>query len=311
VRCFLLGVSGAIVGFLLTVLVYAQYSDYRAAAQSYNWRIEAEPAQRQVEANAARIGTLSGAGVGVGKPRFSQPGPERFEVSTDGLILMHGGSAGQLVVLIPSLGASGVSWRCLGGSGEHVRRCTGDPEPASKIAVQETPVPAVARAEARQTGCLVTRTTVGPLRIGMSLDQARQAVPQLSPSRTSDGEGVALVDVALDGTSLAIAYAGEDDAEKPVDMARPLEHVETFNAACATAEGIHPGSTVEDAVAAYGPVRIIRRSEIESREYVEFERQPAGLQFRLDYAGDFAEGESETTRHAAGAKLLSIAVSRP
>lgn len=310
-KCFLFGVLGAILGFFLAVFVSAQYSDYRAAAQSYNWRVEVEPAQRQVEANAARIGGLSGAGVGVGKPRFSQPGPERFEVSTDGLILMQGGVAGQLVVLVPSLGPEGLSWRCLGGSAAHVRTCTGDPEPASADTAGATPVSATARAGAATPSCLVTASAIGPLRPGMSLDQVRQALPQAVLSRSSDGDGAALVEVVVDGKPLAIAYAGEDDAARPVDMARAIEYLETFDADCATAEGIHPGSTVEAAVAAYGPVRIIRRSEIESREAIEFARQPPALRFRLDYAGDFAEGESETTRYAPGAKLLSIAVSRP
>ena len=196
------------------------------------------------------------------------------------------------------------------------------PDPAPEVASPATtaaaaPAPGVRTAPGSDegamqpsgAGCRVTSGGIGPLRLGMTLQAAQHAMPQARLSRTSDGEGVALVNVALEGESLAVAYAGEDDAEKPLDMARPIEHLETFSAACASAEGIHPGSTVEEGEAAYGPLRIIRRSEIESREYVEFEHQPPGLQFRLDYSGDFAEGESETRRHAPGARILSIAVS--
>ena len=312
-KCLVLGVLGAIVGTLCSLVVYSQYSEYRAAAQSYNWLAEVEPAQRAVEANAVRFGATSGAGRGVAKPRFTGQGPEHFEVTADGMILMQGGISGQLIVLVPSLGPDGVQWRCLGGSKEHVLGCKRDglassTVPAAAAAAQPT---IRASTEAGGQSCTITEHAIGALRIGMTLAAAQQAMPRARFTRTSDGEGVALVDVALDGSSLAIAYAGEDDAEQPVDMARPIEQLESFNASCATAEGIHPGSTVEDAVNAYGPVRIIRRSEIESREYIEFERQPPGLLLRLDYAGHFAERESETTRHAPGAKLLSIAVSRP
>lgn len=312
-KCFLLGVLGAVIGLLGSFVVVSQYSDYRAAAQTSGWIIEAEPAQRAVEANARRSGALAGAGVGVARPRFTEEGPEHFEVSADGLILMQGGIAGQLVVLIPTLGPQGFQWRCVGGSRKDVLACKPGAlqAPPAAIAATDAPAgtPATGRASPAPPSCLVSAGAIGPLRLGASLDDARRAIPEATFSRSSDGEGVALVDVAVKGESLAVAYAGEEDPGQPVDMKRPIEHLETFHAACATAEGIHPGSTVRAAEAAYGPIRIIRRSEIESRETIEFERQPAGLQFRLDYSGDFAEGASETTRHAPNAKILSIAVS--
>lgn len=312
-KCFLLGVLGAILGFLGTVLVYSQYSDYRAAAQTSGWMADVEPAQRAVEANAVRLGALTGAGLGVAKPRFTWKGPEHFEVTRDGLILMQGGLSGQLIALVPSWGQGGVQWRCLGGSRRDVSGCKDEgvasPAPSAPAA------PAIAgiavSKDAGDAPCTVTAHAIGPLRLGMTLAAAQQAMPQARFNRTSDGEGVALVDVAMGGESLAVAYAGEEDAEKPLDTTRVLEHLETFSATCATPEGIRPGSTVEEAEAAYGPLLAIRRSEIESREYVEFTRQPPGLQFRLDYSGEFAEGRSESTRHAPGAKILSIAVSRP
>lgn len=194
-----------------------------------------------------------------------------------------------------------------------VAACSREPEspPAVTTAPAATSIPETVPVDSVEPACLVRTGAIGPLQVGMALDEARRAMRRATFTRTSDGDGVALVDVALDGTSLAIAYAGEEDAEKPVDMTRPIEQIETFAAACETTDGIHPGSTVEEAAAVYGPVRIIQRSEIESREYVEFERQPPGLQFRLDSAGEFADGASETTRHAPGAKLLSISVSPP
>lgn len=306
---FLLGIFGGIVGFILAAVVFAQYSDYRAVVQSGAWIVQAGPAQRAVEANASRIGSLAGAGTGVAKPPFDGQGPEEFEVLSDGAIVMRGGAKGQVVVLVPSQGPDGIQWRCIGGSRAHVR-CKPNPM-GSEEASAGAPSKPAGQAASDLAACRILDSAIGPLRLESTLEQARKATPEAKFARTSDGEGVALVDVTVAGESLAVAYVGEEDAERPVDMSRRIEHIETFNAACATAEGIHPGSTVDDAVAAYGPVRIVRRSEIESREYIEFERQPPGLLFRLDYAGEFAEGQSETTRHAPGAKILSIAVSRP
>ncbi len=180
---------------------------------------------------------------------------------------------------------------------------------ASPTGVPESSEPSAPVVPAAPT-CLITGTAIGPLQLGVSLDEAQRLMPQASFTRTSDGEGVALVDVAVDGASLAVLYAGEEDPEKPLDLTRPIEFLETFNPACATGEGIHPGSTVEAAEAAYGAAGSIRRSEIESREYIQFEHPPAGLQFRLDYSGEFAEGESQTRRHAPGAKIFSISVSK-
>jgi hypothetical protein len=191
------------------------------------------------------------------------------------------------------------------------------PAPAgSQVAASQPATPATVATPspgpeaARPPACLVDAAGIGPAKLGRPLDEVSGIAPGAILSRTSDGEGVALVEVVVDGDSRVVAYTGEDDPEKPVDPSRAPEFLETFSPACATPEGIHPGSTVEAAEAVYGPTERIRRSEIEARQYIEFARGPAGLQFRLDEGGEFAEGEDETVRHVPGAKILSIAVSR-
>jgi hypothetical protein len=59
----------------------------------------------------------------------------------------------------------------------------------------------------------------------------------------------------------------------------------------------------------YGRVERIVRSEIESRAYIRFARQPAGLLFRLDYTGVFPPDSWETTEFDPGGRIYSIAVS--
>ena len=73
-----------------------------------------------------------------------------------------------------------------------------------------------------------------------------------------------------------------------------------------TREGVHPGSLALDVEKIYGRTRSVMQSEIESREYIEFEHQPAGLIFRLDYTGIFADGSRESKEFDPKGKIFSI-----
>jgi hypothetical protein len=57
-----------------------------------------------------------------------------------------------------------------------------------------------------------------------------------------------------------------------------------------------------------GPVREIMVSEIESREFITFERQPAWLTCRLDYTGLFPTGARMTKAYKPEARILSVAI---
>ena len=156
---------------------------------------------------------------------------------------------------------------------------------------------------------LITASAMGQVRLRMTLDQARRALPDASFSRTSDGDGAALVEITVgQDTSLSV-WAHEDDPASPIDWSKRIVTIETFSAAFHTREGIHPGSLVVEAARFFGPVREIVKSEIESREYVTFSRQPPALTFRLDYTGIFSPGLRRTTSFAPGAKIWSIAIS--
>jgi len=158
-------------------------------------------------------------------------------------------------------------------------------------------------------GHLITASAMGQVRLRMTLNEARRALPDASFSRTSDGDGAALVEIAFgQGTSLSV-WAEEDDPATPIDWSKRIVTIETFSAAFHTSEGIHPGSLVTDAARFFGPVRQIVKSEIEGREYITFARQPRALTFRLDYTGIFSPGLRHTTAFAPGAKIWSIALS--
>lgn len=150
---------------------------------------------------------------------------------------------------------------------------------------------------------------IGPIRLGMTLDEARSALPEARFERSSDGDGAALIDVSLGKESVMTLFANEDDSTKPIDWSKKITFLESFSPACVTAEGIRAGTPVLDAEKVYGKTKSIVRSEIESREYIQFQRQPEHLVFRIDYTGNFAEGARETTQFMPQATILSIGVS--
>lgn len=156
---------------------------------------------------------------------------------------------------------------------------------------------------------LITASAMGQVRLRMTLEEARRALPVASFSRTSDGDGAALVEIAFGEHHSLSVWADEDDPAKPIDWSKRIVTIETFSAAFHTREGIHPGSLVAEVARLFGPVREIVKSEIESREYVTFARQPRALTFRLDYTGVFSPGRRQTTSFSPGAKIWSIAIS--
>lgn len=165
-------------------------------------------------------------------------------------------------------------------------------------------------AAGRSDALLITPAGMGPVQLGMTLEDARRVLPTATFERTSDGDGVALVDVTLGADTTLVVYAGEDDRTQPVDWSRRIERIETFSPAFHTAEGVRPGALVRDVERLLGATREIMLSEIESREYIQFERQPAFVTFRLAYAGVFAEGARTTRQYDPRATILSIAIAK-
>jgi hypothetical protein len=171
--------------------------------------------------------------------------------------------------------------------------------------------PDVTAVQARPTADrLITNSSMGKIRLGMSLDEARRTLGTVAVlSRTEDGDGAAFVAVMEGQEHTLTLWADEEDPATPIDWSRRIEYIDTSNAAFHTEAGMRPGALVEDVVRLFGPVTEIVVSEIESRQFITFERQPPALTFRLDYTGIFADGARRTTRFSAGATILSIAIS--
>ena len=143
-------------------------------------------------------------------------------------------------------------------------------------------------------GRLISEKGVGPIRLGMTLGEARKAAPSATFERVGDGDGAALVQVTIARDVAMQVWADEEDPRKPIDWGKKIRTIETFSPAFRTATGAHPGMKVGDANRLYGRTKSVETTEIESRQFITFEKHPPGLLFRLD----------ET-----GRALLSIAVS--
>jgi hypothetical protein len=178
------------------------------------------------------------------------------------------------------------------------------------LPMQESLSPCVAQSSART---LITTRSIGPVRLGMSVAQVRRALPGYRLSRTSDGEGVALIAVERRGIPLMILYAGEPDPNRRINERAIIEYITATHTSYHTSAGVHPGMSLREVEKRYGKVKEIMVSEIESREYATFDKQPAGIQLRVmsdvGMVGDYAEGENRTKRYEPNAYVLSISLS--
>ncbi len=161
---------------------------------------------------------------------------------------------------------------------------------------------------------LITASSAGLIELGMTINQAREAMPGATFERSSDGEGIAYVAVVENGETIMELNAGEYDPEAPINGEAKIEFLQVWSPRYKTADGIGTGSPLSAAESLYGGIKEIMMSEIESREYADFTNQPSGLYFRLtnenNTAGDYAN-DNLTTRYFPGATIFTIEVTGP
>lgn len=155
---------------------------------------------------------------------------------------------------------------------------------------------------------VITSNGIDHILLGMKLSDLRKSFPNLTFTRTSDGDGAALIDVKNGDEEFMTLYANEDNSESPIDWSKSIVSIETFDSLCCTKEGIHPGSLIAETEQEYGTLKEIELSEIESRQFASFEKQPLGLEFIIDYCGKFKEGSNRTSIYSKDCKIFSISI---
>lgn len=161
---------------------------------------------------------------------------------------------------------------------------------------------------------LITRRAVGPVRLGMTVAEARRVLPGLRVTRSSNGEGVAYVGVFRGKNLVMQLFTGEDDPDTPVDNRRKIQSIDVFEARYHTAAGVYPGMRLSAAERRLGKVKEIRLTEIEAQEFAEFTRPQPGYAFLVGapsgWAGNYgrpnATSPAVTRKYVPGARIRAI-----
>lgn len=172
---------------------------------------------------------------------------------------------------------------------------------------------------------LITANSVGKVKLGMTVAEAKTIWKSYKFERTSDGEFSALIAVKKGNQLLVTIHAEEKgflDENSPIQDDAPITAMEVWDKNFKTAKGVHPLMTVKAAEKIYGKVKRITRSEIESREYADFTNQPQGIDFRLSsnknsagvnyktiQSGD-KQGLETTSRYAPAAFIFNILINQ-
>jgi hypothetical protein len=139
-------------------------------------------------------------------------------------------------------------------------------------------------------------------------------MPKQKFSRTTDGEGLALIEVKNGQALEMVIYAGEDNSERPINEQAKVQAVSVFGKEYRTTEGVHPGMPLTEVEKKYGKLTEIVMSEIEQREYAEFSKKPASLLLKvglpeIGVAGKYAEGKRKTKTYDPLAVVTDIEIS--
>jgi len=149
----------------------------------------------------------------------------------------------------------------------------------------------------------------------MTVAAERRALKGFTLKRTTDGEGVALIEVLRGSKRVMTLYAGETDAAAPVNEKAVVEVIEVTDPGYRTKAGVHPGLLLREVIRRYGKLKQIVKSEIESREFATFAAEPKGMTFQVGSdqgeAGKYASGKSMTSKYSSDARLYSISVRKP
>jgi len=170
--------------------------------------------------------------------------------------------------------------------------------PAPTALPVQTPAPSSAY--------LITKTSVGPVRIGMTLAQARRAMPGVVFKRTA-------ADAALfrGRTKLMKLFVYTNNSEKATNIA----NIVVFDASYSTAAGVHPKMLLREAEQRYGKVTISMGELADIDEQATFAQSPPGIYFFIDrggkdHAGIYKGTETETKRYIPSAKIENIMIRR-
>ena len=155
-----------------------------------------------------------------------------------------------------------------------------------------------------QDSWTVSDEGVGPVTLGSTIDEVRDALPdeyvlgdEVPIAPDLDGHVV-----SLDGAVHLLIPATDDGTIKTIIV---------LDESYQTSEGIGPRSLIGDAEDVYGDVRLEWSEDDQGRERVLFEDNPAGLSFRASeavgpQAGIYGDDQTSTVLYDPSSRLTSI-----
>ena len=144
--------------------------------------------------------------------------------------------------------------------------------------------------------CLISETGIAGVENPATLHEFVEAFPEetaisFQPAYMVDFGSLC----ALSGGEEAICVIFESYDVEEYDGDIEVLAMGVYADQCRTAEGVGPGTSIEDAVAAYGAARFGFSYDNESREYVSFADAPDAYSFRAESAiGEAIEGDAIT-----------------
>ncbi|KPQ36451.1 MAG: hypothetical protein HLUCCA11_06200 [Phormidesmis priestleyi Ana] len=151
-----------------------------------------------------------------------------------------------------------------------------------------------------QNDFLISAEGIGPARVGNTYGQIKQALgseytySEVNPFMV-DLSAIAVLREGISGffPGRAIAFYLTYPESTELTDSTPINLIITANPKYQTLEGTGPGTLLSEAVRDYGKALLSVNFENESREFVQFARQPSGLTFRAEalthsFAGDYS-----------------------
>lgn len=158
---------------------------------------------------------------------------------------------------------------------------------------------------------LVTGNSVGGIKLGMTVGEARRVAGPLKLQADQDVDGLPILLLTDEKGFDVELYYDYDDPKAPAKEDAMITSLISWGENSATAEGVKVGMRISEVEAIYGRVEEIYSGEEESGEWVTFESGPSGIYFGItsDALGDggvYRDGETSTTIYASDAKIYTI-----
>jgi hypothetical protein len=148
---------------------------------------------------------------------------------------------------------------------------------------------------------LITPNSVGPVTLGMDMNDVQAALPETSSKTEPDGEGIEWINIDNKGDVLMSILLNEEHAVSLIRVFSPQFHTE---------QGVAVGDNLQSAADKLGGLNEIQSTEIESREFATFKNAPTNIEFQVSgkdgTAGVYGNDETNTSIAAPSASIQSI-----